>query len=120
MKIHLVTLKRWAALKPPATARPKARNAWRRFALVRINGQPLAVPAKAALKWARATGVESVEINGLTLRAECGASRIALKCWADSIPAEKSYDPSKGEATVRQHGRPLLDRVSVRDMWPPN
>lgn len=113
MTIHLPTLKKWAALKPPISARSKAKLAWRRFALVRVNGQPLAVPAKDALRWARLANVTEVELSNGHVYAQSGTSRIALKCWATNIPAEKPYDPR--EALHAMHSG-IRDRVELWQM----
>lgn len=93
MKLHPSTLKAWSRMKPPENVRGKAKLAWRRFALVRINGRPLAVPAKAACAWLRSVPNAEVALVGDTLQLSAGTSRIRLKCWAEDVPAEKPWDP---------------------------
>jgi len=110
MQIHLSTLKRWARQKAPAHIRGKHARVWRRFAIVRLNGQPVAVPAKAAVAWMRSTAATVATVTPGAVELASGTSRVRLKCWADDVPCEKSYT-----VTVTNHCSfaPIYERAPI-------
>lgn len=110
MQIHLSTLKAWSRQKAPPHVRGKYARVWRRFAVVWINGTPLAVPAKAACAWMRSTGATVAWLQADTLNLGTEDSVIRLKCWRDDVPCEESFDAHN---TPNCDHRPIWDRAPM-------
>jgi len=113
MQIHLSTLKLWARQKAPPRIRGKHARVWRRFAIVRLNGTPVAVPAKAAVAWMRSTAVTIATVTPGAVELAAGTSRVRLKCWADDVPCEAAYRPADAYARAHNTFLPLSDRAPI-------
>lgn len=110
MQIHLSTLKLWARQKAPAHIRGKHARVWRRFAIVRLNGTPVAVPAKAAVAWMRSTAATVATVTPGAVELAAGSSRVRLKCWTDDVPCEAAYDARR---YYNWSFLPILDRAPI-------
>jgi hypothetical protein len=113
MQIHLSTLKLWARQKAPPNVGVKHARVWRRFAIVRLNGQPVAVPAKAAVAWMRSTAATVATVTPAGIDLAAGSSRVRLKCWPDDVPCESAYDPRPLYNWSRPSFQPISDRAPI-------
>lgn len=104
----------WAKLMPPLGISTRAKLAWRRFAVVELNGIRFALPAKGALAWLKSTGATDLTFDGYALRGHHGGSRIALLAYTTSVPCEESYE-ARAVVGGSGHGM-ILDRCELADM----